>query len=120
MRYGGIVAEAHDETEIYNCVNQDRYASYSNRDVGAIVCMADMSGLTLENNLYYGALNCYDVRFDDDWNTIREMTDENSAVDEDDVNALYIPAKLNEYIEENPDLIEGTRLTSGAMFMSII
>ncbi len=110
MRYGGIVAEAHDKTEIYNCVNQDRSASNSNLGAGAIVCMAEMSGLTLENNLYYNVFGYNDVRFDDDWNMIYEMTDKNSAVDMDDVSALYIPAKLNEYIEENPELIEGTAL----------
>lgn len=38
-------------TEIYNCANSDIFNS---RRSGGIVSYAEMSGLTLENNMYYG------------------------------------------------------------------
>lgn len=106
--YGGIVFYATGETKIYNCVNQDMINSSL---AGAIVGSADMSTLTLENNFYYKSNNCYDVFYDNETGKpIGSMTDKNSAVDDEDVAALYIPGKLNEYIDENPELIEGTAL----------
>ena len=113
--YGGIVYYANGETKIYNCVNQDRFDMYG---AGAIVGLADMSTLTLENNFYYKSNGCYDVFCDNETGeTIGSMTDKNSAVDDEDVAALYIPGKLNEYIDENPELIEGTALNKWSCVM---
>ena len=109
--YGGIVYWAQGETEIYNCVNQDLFDLRVLYDAGMIVGAADMSRLKLANNFYYKDAGFYDVAYDYEENDdIDAMTDENSAVDEDEVGARYIPAKLNEYIEENPDFMEGTAL----------
>ena len=108
---GGIVFEAHGDTKIYNCVNQDSLTVGNVNCAGAIVGNAEMTGLTLKNNFYYKENSCYDVYYDIEKDaSINAMTDENSAVAEADVQALYIPARLNEFIEENPDLIEGTTL----------
>lgn len=109
--YGGIVMESYGDTKIYNCVNQDSFTAGDVDCAGAIVGNAEMTGLTLKNNFYYKENSCYDVYYDTEKNAnIHVMTDENSAVAEADVQGLYIPARLNEFIEENPDLIEGTTL----------
>ena len=54
--YGGIVGEACGKTEIYNCANSDIFNS---RRSGGIVSYAEMSGLTLENNMYYEENGAY-------------------------------------------------------------
>ena len=106
---GGIVYWSYGETEIYNCVNQNLFKDVIN--AGMIVGLANMSGLTLANNFYYEDTDFYDVWEDmEKESVIDAMTDKNSSVDEVEVGARYIPAKMNEYIEENPDLMEGAAL----------
>ncbi len=105
--YGGIVGEACGKTEIYNCANSDIFNS---RRSGGIVSYAEMSGLTLENNMYYKENDCdvyYDIEKDE---CISKMVDKDSTVSEKDAEGLYIPAKLNEYVRANPNQVKGTTL----------
>ena len=106
--YGGIVGEACGKTEIYNCANSDIFNS---RRSGGIVSYAEMSGLTLENNMYYEENDCYDVYYDIEKDEcISKMVDKDSTVSEQDADGLYIPAKLNEYVRANPNQVKGTTL----------
>lgn len=107
--YGGIVAYAYGKTEIYNCANND--AVFDADDEAGIVAYAELSGLTLENNLYNEKRGYYDVYYDiENGQEMLAMTDKNSEVSDEDNDGLYIPAKLNEYAEANSDSIEGVTL----------
>lgn len=107
--YGGIVAYAYGKTEIYNCANND--AVFDADDEAGIVAYAELSGLTLENNLYNEKRGYYDVYYDiENGQEMLAMTDKNSEVSDEDNDGLYIPAKLNEYAEVNSDSIEGVTL----------
>lgn len=106
--YGGMVNYTYGDLEIYNCVNNDYIDS---DEAGAIVCGGPLSGMKLENNFYIGINYCYDVCYDSDEDDYCSgMTDAASRVSEEQAYGMYIPAKLNEYIEENPVLVEDVEL----------
>ncbi|MCI5884369.1 MAG: hypothetical protein MRZ84_10145, partial [Eubacterium sp.] len=114
--YGGIAYATAGNTKIYNCVNQDTFTAGAQvlDFAGAIVGLRQTPDLILENNFFYASNNCMDVVGDIvNGNPVpaSAMTDKNSAVSDEDVQALYIPLKLNEYVEKNPDLMAGTTLS---------
>ncbi len=110
--YGGIVLEnaVGSELKIYNCVHNSTYYGYDDTVYPAgTVYYAEKEDLTLKNN-FFVTNDEYMTDLGGMQKSIMDFADPNSIVTPYTAATRYIPVKLNKFIDENPDIVEGVEL----------